>query len=133
MAARDSMHIRPGALTPALTERADEGKTLASVARRDLERYYWIIGEEAERLGLSEDELGLVRDVCSGTVWSGSSYRLIWAEVADALADGVAEKWDVDGEALVAKLRTLSPAACMALVDDVERHALAVSREIREA
>jgi hypothetical protein len=47
--------------------------------------------------------------------------KSLWAEIADALDDGLAAKWGVDGEALVAKLRALSAGQSLAVMDAIER------------
>ena len=63
----------------------------------------------------------LLCDVMNGTLHQPYSVSLLWAEVSDALPDGYAEKWNIDGPALVEKLRALSPFECMAVADAVER------------
>lgn len=91
------------------------------VAVRDLDRYYTVLTAELARLDLSEPEAMLIIDSLNGSLLDTSSYRLLWAEIDDALDDGLAEKWGIDGFALVAKLRALSPAQAMAVIDAGER------------
>lgn len=104
-----------------LADRADLGTDPGEVARRDLERYYALLDRELRGLALTEGEAALLCDVSNGTLWEPSSMPLLWAEVEDALADGLAERWSVDGPALVAKLRALPLAARVAVCDATER------------
>jgi len=73
-------------------------------------------------LSLTEPEVALICDALSGTVLDGQTCTLIWSEVAAAIRlDQLDRKWGLDGLALVARLRTLSPAACWDLALYVER------------
>ncbi len=73
------------------------------------------------RAVFSDGEVALLCDVLNGSLMQSYSVPLLYAEVEDSLSDGYAEKWEVDGPALVAKLRGLSYIQCAALVDAVER------------
>lgn len=101
--------------------RLDAGGSPGLVAARDLERYYAVLDAELARVALSEPEAMAVVDALNGAALDAGSYRLFWASVSDALAEGLAGKWDIDGSALVAILRALSPAQAMAVIDAVER------------
>lgn len=106
----------------------------AQIARREgarstvindtLERYFWIVDYERRQLRqlLSESEISLICDVLNGTMFSDRySVTVVPNEIQDGISlDHVDEKWNVDGAALVAKLRGLSYGSLMALVDAVQ-------------
>jgi hypothetical protein len=69
----------------------------------------------------SPEECGLLIDVGNGTLYYPYSIALVWAEVADSISEGYAEKWGVDGPVLVEKLRALDYIHTCALVDAIER------------
>jgi hypothetical protein len=100
-----------------------EGRTiLSNVARRDLERYYHALGETLRTVTLSEREALLICDALNGTLVEPHTAQLLWAQIDDAIRlDGLADKWEVDGPALVARLRTLSYCQALAVTDAVER------------
>jgi hypothetical protein len=113
--------IRPGEdLATALAAR---GGTPGLAAKRALERYVQVLADELARLDFSFAEAALVCDALNGTYLDEHSYRYLWAEVADAISlQGLDRKWEVEnGDALVARLRDLSPGAKMARLDAVER------------
>jgi hypothetical protein len=66
-------------------------------------------------------ELAMLCDVCNGTLFEAHAIPLLYAEIEDSLSDGYAAKWEVDGPALVSKLRGLSYIQQAAIVDAVER------------
>ncbi len=102
-----------------LAARSDESLSVHTVAKRDLERYYEMLQRSLP--SFTQGEAMLLVDVLNGTLHLSYSMHLIWAEVSDALKEGYAEKWEVDGTALVEKLRELTPFECMAVADAVER------------
>lgn len=110
--------FRPGSLAGALDER---GANRNEVAARDLARYYALLERTRATLALTEAEASAVCDALNGTILDEHTVSLLWAEVDDACRVGLAEKWRVDGPALVAQLRGLSYAQCVALYDAVER------------
>ncbi len=96
----------------------------SSIVNTSLERYFAILSRARRRLAdlLSDQEMGLILDVLNGTLFSDTiSLQLVYGEIEDSLPDGYAEKWEVDGPALVEKLRTLTYPENVALVDAVER------------
>lgn len=95
----------------------------SEAARRDLERYYLLLERELALVALSEAEWNLLRDASNGVIWEPwSAATMLWANTEDAIRlDGLDEKWSVDGEALVRKLRNLSAGAVWAVIDAVER------------
>lgn len=96
----------------------------SGVINRDLERYYEILkyGRQSLRDRLSDSEISAILDNLNGCWLSEPvSIRLIYANVQDGLEDGLAEKWQIDGPALVQKLKNLSFAESCALADASER------------
>lgn len=94
------------------------------VAARDLERYYDILAAELRGVSLTEAEAMALVDALSGVLHEPPEVArtMLWAGVDDAIClDGLDAKWNIDGPALVAKLRALSPAQAMAVIDAVER------------
>jgi len=96
----------------------------SSTIAKSLDRYFYAIA--AARRGLrerfSKNELGLLLDVANWALFaSPCAINFIEHEVAAALADGGAEKWQVDGPALHKKLAALTYCEKLALVDSVER------------
>ncbi len=120
---QDVIKFRASDLAGPLKERADaiwHSKSL--VAKRDLERYYSLLERTLPTLGLSKEEVCLVADSLNGTLIEPHTLSLVWANVDDSIRlDGLDEKWGVDGEALVGKLRAFTPLQATALVDAVER------------
>ena len=91
------------------------------IARRDLERYYKVLEQSLKQLEFTVAELRLMADVANGTLFEPHTVSLLWANVADSAEEGYGQKWGVDIEVLVSKLRALSFAQTMALVDALER------------
>lgn len=112
----------PATLLAEIDARRLEGEPRGAQARQDLERYYAALARELASLSLTEDEMSLIRDASNGVYWSADSVGLLWAVVDDAITvDHLAEKWRVDGPALVAKLKALTYAQALALCDAAER------------
>lgn len=112
--------LRLGELAAPVRARGDHPN---AVVRRDLERAYALLDRDLATLPFSEAEWLLLLDVTNGTLFEPASIPFLWAEVADALAatPALAAKWNVDGPALVARLRALSPLRAWAVVDALER------------
>lgn len=114
-----------------LTDRAEAvlagGESLSGSINRIADRYYEII--RRSRIDLSDAELAAVCDALNG--WLAEPAATISGgpalEVEDALADGLAERHGIDGRALLAKLRRLTFAQEVALVDSVEQFWRAVT------
>lgn len=99
----------------------DEGHGPGPTARRDLERYYYMIRSSTPTF--SEAEARLLVDALSGIITEPHTAHLLWAVVDDAIRLGrLDEKWGVDGWALVQRLRNdLTPFEALAIADAVER------------
>lgn len=119
--AEKQIQFRPGDVLAQLQERA--GETFVSspdlVAKRDLERYYALLELVLPKFSLNESLL--LVDAMNGCMLDIPTIHLLWANIADALEDGLAEKWHVDGASLVARLRRLSRFECLAVYDAIER------------
>lgn len=104
----DALAIREGERSPIIAS--------------SLERYFEILRRELTSLRLSRGEMGMILDVLNGTAFSEPfSMQLLDAEIEDALQDSYAEKWEIDGPALVHKLRAASFAQKVAVIDAAER------------
>lgn len=84
------------------------------------ERYGWIIDKHKPEL--TEPEWNACRDALNG-VWLRDTdmLRMVWAEIADAdKINGLGAKWEVDAQALSQRIRDMTPAETVALVEAVE-------------
>jgi len=100
----------------------DERGQRSVVANRDLERLYTLYDRALRRTGLTLDEACLICDALNGSLYDARTSGLLPAGVRDAIQlDGLAEKWGVDGDALVQKLSALDEFSCMAIIDAAER------------
>lgn len=108
--------------------RLDEaiGASPASVSGRLstlADRYLEILRRTRVARRFSEAELNALRDCCNGT-WFEPAQLIdgaILANLEDSEIDGLYEKWAIDGAALAAKLRELSFADQVALVEEIEQ------------
>lgn len=92
------------------------------VADRDLERYYNLLKYSLREVNLTEQEAMLVCDALNGVFFDDFSIRLMHASVEDAIMhDRLDAKWNVDGEALIAKFRSYSIGALYSIADAVEQ------------
>jgi hypothetical protein len=106
------------------TDSTDHYAGRSSVIGKSLDRYHAILDAHLRvlREKLNDEETGLILDVLNGTLFADTiSIGFVWHEIANSLSDGYAAKWNCDGSALVAKLKSLSYADNAALVDAVER------------
>lgn len=106
----------------AVDNRRRDGETRTARASQDLADYYSLLdsGLRRARLALTPPEAALIIDVQNGVFaipehWIGQALA---HQVEDGISlDGLAEKWEIDGPALVEKLIGLGDIACLALVD----------------
>lgn len=120
----ERIQFRPGPLAPAINARVTGGAGAANddqVAARDLGRYYDLMALALASVDLTLGEASLMVDATNGTMIDLTTAQMLAAEIADSLEDGLAEKWDVDGRALVAKINGWSLAQRLAVCDAVER------------
>ncbi|RIH81888.1 hypothetical protein [Calidithermus roseus] len=99
------------------------GGSIHAAAGEILERYLYLVASELRDLAgqFSLAEVSLLADVVNGWHIEPHTVGLLWAEVADALEEGYAEKWQVDGPVLVARLRNLTYGQTLALTDALQR------------
>lgn len=99
--------------------------TRSEIVRRDLSRYYGLLARAKQELQpmFSVDELSLIAEALNGSLLTDERIgHDLLADVSDAVRlNGLAEKWNVNGPALIAKVRELrDDARGYALVDAVE-------------
>lgn len=116
---RSTIHRSPrldeaiGASPPSLSGR------LSTIA----DRYLEILRRSRIARQFSEAELNAMRDCCNGT-WFEPAQLIdgaILANVEDSRIDGLYENWGIDGASLCEKLRGLSFAEQVALVEEIEQ------------
>lgn len=115
------IQFRPGPLGPRLAERATGGASAGATAQRDLERYYDVLALALAQVELTPGEASLIVVALNGTLIDIHAAQMLHYEIADSLDGGLAEKWEVDGPALVAKARGWSLLTRMAVCDAAER------------
>jgi len=97
----------------------------AERTQRDLARYQALLAQGRARLRdrFMDKELWAILDTLNGYWFADpSSAGSIAAEVEDAIAlNGLAQKWELSGQALVQTLHGLTGLESMALADAVER------------
>jgi|GEM_PF-1448512 len=112
----------PPALADEITARAKGGRERSTTIARDLSRLYELYKLALREIPLTTGEACLICDVLNGTLMDVSSAAFLWAEVEDGIRlDGLGTKWNVDGAALVQRLKNLDRLTCLALVDAAER------------
>ncbi|NLC57471.1 MAG: hypothetical protein GX774_11590 [Armatimonadetes bacterium] len=105
---------------PGEEQSTDRSATIA----KSLDRYFYALNSARRDLRerFSAAEQGLLIDVMNGALFaSPCAIGFLEHEVADALIDGAAERWHVDGPALMKKLKALSYCEKLALIDAAER------------
>lgn len=85
------------------------------------ERWTELAAREMLALALSDDEAAVVRHVVRGTHWDAANVPLLWSEVDEAIRMEGLRRWPFAVDALVARLRALSPLQSLAVVDAFER------------
>lgn len=93
------------------------------VVLNDLDRYYTGLAASLRALDLTVAEASLVTEALWSTFTYGTAVNGgVAADVEDLIRfEAADEKWNVDGVALVARLRAAGPAAETAIQDAVER------------
>jgi hypothetical protein len=113
------------ALERALAERVEEGRALrssSSVIGCIADRYCEMVRRSMP--ALSQHEWMLIFDSLNGVVLSDSAQSVagLWGGIEDSVnLDGLDKKWQVDGPALINKLRILSYPEQVAITDTAER------------
>lgn len=106
-------------------EKRVEYDNVSGALNRSLDRYFALLARRiAEWRGqLSDRECALILDATNGTMFADTfGISHLWGEVADAISlDGLDQKWEVDGAALVDKIKASGMIGQAALVDASER------------
>lgn len=118
-----------------LTEQArigvDQRGTPTQAINEGLERYYQLLARTRKAMEnkFAAAELALIADSCNGTLFEAWSIPLLHANIEDAITlDRLNEKWGVEEELLLDKLKALTHVECHAMVDAVERFWKATAR-----
>jgi len=122
MAKRTSTYLSDHTVEILYAAMGDLG-SLSGEINKSIDRYNEVIrrhrGVEAQ---FSEAEMMALRDVANG--WIAEPAAMIAGglalELSDSLPDGIAEKWEIDAPALIAKLNALLYADELALVAGIE-------------
>lgn len=98
------------------------GQSKAKTIARDLDRLYTLYKYAMAEVTLTQNEAMALMDVLNGTIMDVQSASLLWASVEDAcILDSLDQKWEIDKESFVNKLKGLSRTQALALVDATER------------
>lgn len=118
----ERIQFRVGPLADALAERGgSENATASQIVARDVQRYYDLLALALAQVTLAAGAASLIVDALNGSVRDEHLAQMLDYAIADSLEDGLAEKWQIDGPALVATIRAWSLLQRMAVVDAVER------------
>lgn len=117
-AQRSTIHLA-APIVEALDLDKDAGESLSGRIAVIVERYRQIVADHCP--DLSKNEWLACMDVMNGMftgMGDAIATKFLWASVDDACSmEGLAEKWDIDGPALVKKLRALDTAGCVAVAE----------------
>lgn len=107
------------------------GRNRSAVIGRDLARLYELYRLALKtEINLTPSEGALILDSLNGTILDARMSAMLWAQIEDnVFLDGLAGKWEVDGPALIEKLRSLTRLQALALVDMAERFWAGVSSD----
>lgn len=95
---------------------------LSDTGERDLTRYYKALLPTLYAINLQYGEAMLIVDALNGYRMTTELPQLMVDNVEDAMRmDGLDEKWKVDRDALIEKMRQWTPLDCLAVIDAVER------------
>lgn len=118
---RSSISFRDVRVEAELAVRAGNETGTGLIASRDLDRYYHLLAAELAVLELTTAEACAIADVLNGSLHQVEIAPPIHWEFADALDEGIAEKWQIDGASLFARLKALTPGQRWAIADAAER------------
>lgn len=115
---RSTIHIA-APIVDAIDLDIDAGESLSGRIAVIVERYRQMVADHCPEL--SRNEWMACMDVMNG-MFTGMgdpiSAKFLWASVDDACSsDGLAEKWEIDGPALVKKLRALDTAGAISVAE----------------
>lgn len=115
--------IRPAPIVQEAVANNGGGRGMSHRLAQISDRYLEIL-RRATLPAFSDGEMSAIRDTCNGTLNEPASMirGSLWLVMEDSLPDGLAEKWRIDGTALVEKLRKLSFPQEVRLIEDVEAY-----------
>ena len=107
---------------PAADSDNDREYSLSGRINAILARYDKLVA--ANMPEFSRDEWCAIFDANNGTLFEpmfdlAGLPTMVWANVADSR--GLGEKWSIDQEALIAKLRAVSPSQAVAIIEAIDR------------
>lgn len=117
----DMVSFRAGPLDGLIEARMRGDLKAGAVAQRDLTRYYDALALALSQVQLTINEAMLIIDALNGSFIDLNLAQLLHYEIEDSFGDGLAEKWQIDGPALLGKVRDWSLLQRIAVVDAVER------------
>jgi len=114
--------VRPAPVLIEATENNGGGHGFSHRLAQIADRYLQLL-RRTPRADLTEAEVNAIRDALNGTILEPAEdiRGALWVDIEDACVDGLAEKWEIDGPALVARLKALDYAQEVRLVEEVER------------
>lgn len=115
--------IRPAPSVHAAIANNGGGRGMSHRLAQICDRYLELL-RRAPLPELSEAEVNALRDCMNGTLNepAGTIRCSIWANFEDACYDGLAEKWEIDGPALLEKLKALTYAQELGLIEQIEAY-----------
>lgn len=123
MASGNQIGFRDPNIELQLVKRTSADSSVGLVAKRDLERWYWLLQQAQRKLKLTPDEFDLVCAALSAgefpQAWTVSS---IPDDIATAIKKNKLDKtYKVDRDVIVDKLQRMSDLELLALLDRVEQ------------
>lgn len=113
--------IRPAPVLEAAIANNGGGAGLSRRLAQIGDRYMEIL-RRTELPALSEAEINALRDCNNGT-WHEPASMIrgaLWLSIEDSLPDGLADKWQIDAAALIDKLKSITFAQEVKLIEAIE-------------
>lgn len=110
-------------ISPPLMAAVGDAPKLSSRLAVIADRYTEILRRARIEKTFTDPELNALRDCCNGTIFEPAQLvdGAVLANFEDSLCDGLAEKWGIDAGIVAAKLRALTYAEQVALVENIEQ------------
>lgn len=109
-------------LNPPLEEALKGADSISGRLGQICDRYAETNRRARIRQRFDEAEMNAFRDCCNGTIFGPAQLidGAVLANFEDSAPDGLYEKWRIDAPTTIAKLRALTYAEQVALVEDIE-------------
>ena len=127
----ERINLRGNDLITAAMNNNGGGTGITARITQICDRYAEIMRRSLPRLSATELEAVQAAMVSRQPTNASAVRGMIWLAVEDALIDGLAEKHEIDGPALVGKLKALTYPEDVALLEVVEAHWTRVERKRR--